>query len=100
MEKSRSKRERDYISEQDAENFRQFFKDQTNYWNKRMAWILIIELITYISDDEKELLYKTVQKAKDNSLLRKNANFMDKLIKGFSKDDIPYLKELEKIFKP
>ena len=64
-----------------------------------MAWVLVIELITYISNDEAELLSQTVEKVKRNSVLRKNKEFMSKLGQ-FSVKDIEYLKKIKETIKP
>ena len=59
----------------------------------------MIELITYISNDEAELLSQTVEKVKRNSVLRKNKEFMSKLGQ-FSVKDIEYLKKIKETIKP
>ena len=85
-----------YITEQDVKEFGKLVKREDD---KHMAWILLVELITYINNDEKKFLEQTVEKAKKNPFLKKDEEFMRKLNKHFSKNDIQYLKRLKENIK-
>ena len=63
---------------------------------KRMAWVLVLELITYINNDEKNLLAETIEKVKRNTFLKEN----QELMKRVEKKDIQYLSNFKDKIKP
>ena len=91
-----SEKRNGYITERDVKEFR---KHARREGDRLMAWVLVIELITYISNDEAELFSQTVEKVKRNSVLRKNKEFMSKLGQ-FPVKDIEYLKKIKETIKP
>lgn len=59
------KKASEYITEKDMKDFEHTVKNMYDSWNEQyMAWILLVELITYINNDEEALLAKTVEKAR------------------------------------
>ena len=85
------------ITESDVKDFRHKIRRAND---KIMAWILVVELITYVNNEEKTLLIQTIEKAKKNNFLKRNKEFMEKLNRGLSKNDIQYLKRLKINIKP
>lgn len=63
---------------------------------KRMAWVLVLELITYINNDEKNLLAESIEKVKKNTFLKNNKEFMKKV----EEKDIQYLLNFKEEIKP
>lgn len=88
---------REYITKRDVKEFRKFSQREGD---RLMAWVLVVELITYINNDEETLLAQTVEKAKKNTFLKKDEEFMSKLNRHFSKKDIQYLKKLKETINP
>ena len=58
---------REYITKRDVKEFRKFSRREGD---RLMAWVLVVELITYINNDEETLLAQTVEKAKKNTFLK------------------------------
>lgn len=85
------------ITESDVKDFGHKIRRENN---RIMAWILVVELITYVNNEEKTLLGQTVEKAKKNDFLKRNKEFMKRLNRGFSKNDIQYLKRLKMNIRP
>ncbi len=91
-----SEKRKGYINERDVKEFSKRIRREND---RLMAWVLVLELITYISNDEEELLSQTVGKAKKNTFLQKDEEFMSKLGQ-FSVKDIEYLKKFKETIKP
>ena len=92
-----SEKRKGYINERDVKEFSKRIRREND---RLMAWVLVVELITYINNDEKTLLAQTVGKAKKNTFLQKDEEFMNKLNSHFSKKDIQYLKEFKETINP
>ena len=63
---------------------------------KRMAWVLVLELITYIDNKEEKILAESIKKVKKNTFLKNNKEFMKKV----EEKDIQYLLNFKEEIKP
>lgn len=95
--KKEKRKGKGYITKRDVKEFRRLTQREDD---RLMAWVLVVELITYINNNEKTLLAQTVGKAKKNTFLQKDEEFMSKMSRNFSTKDIQYLKKLKETINP
>lgn len=86
-----------HITESDVKDLGHKIRDDNE---KSLAWILVTELIIFLNNKEKTLLAQASEKARKNAFLKENKDFMEKLNRGFTKNDVQYLEEVRENIKP